>query len=54
MASSIIESLMCVCASPEGRDSSGGPGRDISNKEATLGGAKRESPPPGDGGETPF
>lgn len=45
---------MWVWGSPGGRDSSGGPGSEMSNKEATLGGANRGSPPPGDGGGIPF
>lgn len=57
MASSIMESLMCVWDSPGARASSGGPGREMSKSVATLGGERRESPPPappGDGGGTPF
>lgn len=48
---------MCVCGSPGARASSGGPGREMSRSDATLGGERRESPPlvtPGDGGGTPF
>lgn len=57
MASSMMESLMCVWDSPGARASSGGPGREMSKSVATLGGERRESPPPvapGDGGGTPF
>lgn len=57
MASSMIESLMCVWGSPGARASSGGPGREMSKSVATLGGDRRESLPPvnpGDGGGTPF
>lgn len=57
MASSMMESLMCVCGSPGAKASSGGPGREMSRSEATLGGERSESPPPvapGDGGGRPF
>lgn len=57
MASSMMESLMCVWDSPGTSASSGGPGREMSKSEATLGGERRESPPPvtpGDGGGSPF
>lgn len=52
----MMESLMCVCASPGA--SSGGPGNEMSSSEATLGGLRRESPPPsvalGEPEATPF
>lgn len=48
---------MWVWGSPGTSASSGGPGRDMSKSEATLGGQRRESPPPvppGDGGGSLF
>lgn len=50
MASSMMESLICVAGSPWDMTSSGGPGSDRSSRDATLGGDSSESASAGGSG----